>query len=326
VRTLSRLVLILSCAAVLVVPSDAQAALAILDSMEWIVGDSDFVIAGSVIKVEKRANSDNELFEVISVQVSRTFKGKPQNQVTFVQAEPIRPWDGPVAEGWLADGSVRVFCVVSRQRAKQDFHFPGCIDWVLRSGLSTFSPPDPKTGFGYPTRDMKILKDWNSILQVLEAAARDYPEGWERKCVTLGAPTDSAVFKLWYSGSEVWVNVPKDEKLEATAKQWCASDDTRLRVEGVWILRLYENDWNIAILQSLLHDPDFCLEPQYVQKPGQQCLEVVSYRRVCRPQGSLRCSPCSQGRSGVARVGRTGATAGQVFDGILYGLSASGLE
>jgi hypothetical protein len=239
----------------LVVPSAGRAEIAIGESIDWVIADSDHVIVGKVIKVENIAKH-----EVARVEVTKTLRGKHKPNVTFL----LRTYHGIVAKGWLDDSELMLFCLISRGNAKGRDELPKGYDWVLRDdGNYPSAVPLGKAKRQGPgaidvyTRDFGVLTEPAAILKHVEAYAKSIPDDWKKKHIVLGAPSESAVYKKLWSGSAVLLIVPVDPQLEIQGRAWCKSNLVETRARGARVLGNFKNETNVALLRSLLQDPGF---------------------------------------------------------------------
>jgi hypothetical protein len=279
-----RLPLFVVCALVLVLcPSKAAAEIAIGESIEWVVLDSDWVFTGKVIGVEKATGEDGKTYDLATVAVAKTLKGKHADRATFV----LRSWIGAIAKDWKREGNLMLFCLVRRDRQKDKDELPAMMDWVIRDNHN-----DPsavmlgKTTLEWPrtvpvlTQDFQVLTDPDAIVKRVEKALSAASKDGSVKPHTVDVPADTAAFKKLWSGSAVWLVVPVDEQLEAMGRKFCASPGYYERKEGAKILRLFKNAKNIEILKSMLDDPSFSTQERSRSVPGKKEFELVYRKKV----------------------------------------------
>jgi hypothetical protein len=275
-------VLILAAGFSLVVPSRANAVIVVADSIEWVIADSDRVVAGNVVSVERVAGPGEKPFEVATVEVSKTFKGEHVPRVTFI----LRNYNGSAVDDWLADGIPLLFCLVNRDRAKDGLSLPEGFDWVLRDDGNEHSAVllgKPKRHWTHTirvvTRDFNVLTDPSEILNAAEAASEAHPKRWEGGSTPLEVPDDTPAMKELWCRSAVYLIVPLDDELERSARRWCNSDRPGLRFQGARVLRLFNNERNVKLLKALLQDPSFFLAPpEAPPNPGQGTGSTVPVR------------------------------------------------
>jgi hypothetical protein len=240
-------------------PAAARAEIVFAESIEWVVVDSDWVGAGKVVKVEQVVGADKKKYEVATVAVSRTLKGKPADRVTFL----LRNYRGMVGKDWMDEGIPLVFCLVKRDRAR-DPNLPAGFDWVLRDNgnehctvLLGKSERQWTHTVGAYTREYDVLTEPAAILKRVEKAAAIVPAHQPPRSHTVTVPGDTAVYKKLWSRSAVILTVPVDGELETRGRELCKSADFHERIDGAKILRHFKNEKNIQLLKTLLKDPDF---------------------------------------------------------------------
>jgi hypothetical protein len=275
-RNLSFAGMILSCAWLLAFPATTNAALVGLESIEWVVADSDRVITGKIVNVDKAMNGA-EVVEVVTVEVLKTIKGDHAPRVTFVMQSLLQP----LAERWFAKGAPMLFCLVNRNRVDKNVPLPKGVEWGLRNhtGHSAVlltpvrrsehvAGEDRLQTLGVVTSDCNVIEDVDAILKAVEEAARAFPAGTEWKSVILDLPEDTPAFERYYSGSSVWLTVPVDAKLEMLARAWCRHESWQVRCHAAALLRHFKSEQNIEILRTLLRDPRSYIEHRYVAGPN----------------------------------------------------------
>jgi hypothetical protein len=231
-------------------PTVAKAEIVHGESIDWVVADSERVFLGKVVKVE-----DVRGHEVVTVAVSKTFRGKREAEVTFVV--PVR--GGRAAEGWLKLGVPMVFGLVPRERVKNNT-LPQDYDWVIRPGImehsAVFLGRDESHGtVAVITRDFDVLKEPDAIVKHIEAYAKTIPPDWKKKALILHVPSETPAFMHLWRRSNVLLTVPADAQMEALGRAWCQDKDVETRARGAQVLGEFKNEANIRILKALLRDP-----------------------------------------------------------------------
>lgn len=74
--------------------------------------------------------------------------------------------------------------------------------------------------------------------------------------VWLNIPFDSSLDRELHSLSSNGLRVPLDERTEGKAKEWIKSARADVRGNGITVLGHFKSDENIAVLKTLLTDPD----------------------------------------------------------------------
>jgi ribosomal protein S28E/S33 len=276
-----RVVLPLCGSLLLLLPAAARAEIAIGESIDWVIADSDHVCVGKIARVEKVAGKDGKDYEVATVEVSRTLKGKARARVTVV----LRNYNGPVAAEWKAASSPMLFCLVAPQRARER-RLPGKAEWVLRDDGNDHCAVLLGKGKGRATctirvltRDFEVLTEPAAILKRVERAVRSAAKAPNAKSHTLPVPSNTAVYRKLWSRSAVLLTVPIDEELQALGRRWCKSRSAYEREGGAKILGHYKNAENIKFLKALLNDPEHSTWEEAVTVPRQQELVLVMRKK-----------------------------------------------
>jgi hypothetical protein len=270
---------------VLALPAVAGAEIAIAESIDWVVADSDRVFAGKVVQVETVAGKDGKKYEVATVAVATTFKGEHSARAAFL----LRYYNGPIARDWLADGIPMVFCLVKKARVARERGLPAGFAWVLRDDGNNhcavlLGKSKRRWTFTVPvlTREFAVLTDPDAIRQRVAQAARAVKKGQVPRRHTLMVPADTEVYRKLWSRSAVMLTVPVDDHLEALGRHWCASRSYGERIEGARILGYFKNEKNIRLLKALLRDPDSSIETQHRTVAGRREMVLVYRKRVYR--------------------------------------------
>jgi hypothetical protein len=234
--------------ALLTVAGIARAEINFGESIEWVIADSDWVFIGKITKIEK-----TDHYEIVTVEVSKTFRGKHEEKARFT----VRSGGRPDAESWRKAGVSMLFCLVKRDHIKDNKELPN-LDFVLRYGTShhcaVFLGKTDQPGLDVFTRDFKVLTDPAAMIKHVENYAKSIPGDWKRKHVIVDLPADTPAFgKLW-AGSAVIFTLPADPTLETDARRWCKSANADARVRGIRSLTAFPNEQNVKILKGLLTD------------------------------------------------------------------------
>jgi hypothetical protein len=241
---------VLSALALLVFACFARAETNFGECIEWAVADSERVVVGKITKVEKSGK-----YEIATVAVSKTFRGKHEDKLQFVL-----PWSDGHAEGWRKANVPMLFCLVKRDQIKDNKDLPER-DLFLRYGAGhhsvVFLGKTDQQGMDVFTRDFGELTDPAAILKHVEAYAKTIPADWKRKHIVINLPFGNSAMKKLYGGSAVIFTLPADATLETQGKGWCKSRDPDLRERGVRALAAFPNEENIKILKGLLTDDAF---------------------------------------------------------------------
>jgi hypothetical protein len=195
--------------AVVCLPGVAAAKIVTVESLEWMTVISDRVITGKVVKIEQKTADDKRPYQLVTVAVSRTFKGDPAERVTF------QVWDSRLdLKGWMDDG-VPVLWFLSRDTDVKTPD-PSKVAWKLRGSNHNRNCVIPLRKRGRDegptvracTQEFTILTRADEIHQRVEKMVRSLPKDQKPKSASLEAPVDSAVFERESVHSAVYVTVP----------------------------------------------------------------------------------------------------------------------
>jgi hypothetical protein len=271
---------LLGCAVFLLLPTSTRAEIVVAESIEWVLANSDHVIVGKVVKVDKVVGQDNKPYEAATVEVARTLKGAPADRVTFL----LHNYNGPYAKQWMDEGIPILFCLVKNDGVRLPFP-RGRFAWILREdgnhhdAILLGKSKHHWTGcIPVLTRDFKVLTEKDAILKHVQQAVKAAKQDRRLRSHTVDVPARTAVYKKLWSLSAVELLLPVDEELEALGRSWCKSESPYERNEGARILRHFKNAENIAILKSLLNDPNTSEATLHQTVPGKVELELV-YRK-----------------------------------------------
>ena len=248
--------LLIAGTAALVVCPPATAEAVDADSIDRIVLDSAWVFKGKVVGADTVLGKDGRKYQIASVAVEKTLRGKHLDQAKFL----LRPWLSMAAEAWRAEGKPMIFCVSQTARQKDKANLPDC-DWIVNeSGNSAWvvlldgvTDGRLRTHRVF-TRDFKVLSEPDAIVKYVAGALSEDPNETSPRFHRTTVPPNTPVFeKLWAEG-RVTLAVPVDKRLEEYGRRLCQLPPGLERAEGAEILRHFKNDENIKILKSLLAD------------------------------------------------------------------------
>ena len=210
----------------------------VAESIETVLGSSDQVVIGKVTKIDKLAGLDTKDYQVVTVAVSKTLKGKHSDQVTFVIYKGHAPQ-------WQEEGIPIIFCLM-KNTGKQVSFPADKFEWLIRSdgyGPSTILLGKSKHYWTHCrpvfTRDFAVLTDREDIVKFVEATLKAAPKDRVPPNHSLAVPGKSAAYKKLWSGSSVFLIVPIDEKLEVLGRRWCKSTSSSEREQGARILGFF---------------------------------------------------------------------------------------
>jgi HEAT repeat protein len=184
----------------------------------------------------------------------------------------------------MDEGIPLIFCLIKNDGKRVSVP-PNKFAWLLRDdgndpdAILLGKSKNVWTGcISVLTRDFEVLTEVDAILKFAEQAVKASAPGASPKSHTLGVPSNTAVYKKLWSLSTVFLVVPVDDKLEALGQAWCKSKSTHERTEGAKALKHFKNEKNIALLKTLLNDPNTAESTMHKTVPGKAVLELV-YRK-----------------------------------------------
>jgi hypothetical protein len=116
-----------------------------------------------------------------------------------------------------------------------------------------FTALDGKT-LAIPTADGTILHNPDDVIRYVREVLRSHPGVHHIDTFTLPKP---APWKKDFGEGSSGLTVPADAQLEKLALESLRSNDAPTRTRGLDALRHFKSDSNIALLKSLLNDPQF---------------------------------------------------------------------
>ena len=100
-----------------------------------------------------------------------------------------------------------------------------------------------------------MIRDPKAILDYLSKAIAVLEKDPPRKSFLLNAAVGEVVDGNLRIAADL-LEVPIDQRLQDSGRDWCKSESGVERANGAMILARFKNDKNIEILKSLLADPD----------------------------------------------------------------------
>jgi hypothetical protein len=205
------------------------------ECIEWAIADSERVIVGKITKIERVGEH-----ELVTVEVSKTIRGKHQEKVQFVVRGPAGN-----AQGWMKAKVPMLFCLVKRDQIKEKKKLPEH-DLFLRYSTDAFSAvflgKTDQRAMDVFTRDFGELTDPPAIIKHVESYVKTIPADWKKKHVIVNLPFDAPAHKKLYGGSAVYFTLPADAKLETDGRRWCKSENPDERSRGVRALAAFPNE------------------------------------------------------------------------------------
>ena len=130
-RTLTSTAVVLGIVTLLTHPTLAFAKPLLVESVEWVVVDSDLVIIGKITKVETLKWKENLSYDVVTVAVDKTLVGEPTPTVTFL-VSPLPKWI-PRAKAWQGEAKAMLFFLV-KNYIKDKTSSRSKYEYILRDG------------------------------------------------------------------------------------------------------------------------------------------------------------------------------------------------
>lgn len=249
-----------------------------LQSLEWLVTESDIVVRGVVVDVSREGVQQGWVWSTVTLEVRETFKGMDAKRLKFaIQAiksnRAIEQWKNSKRE---------LLCFLHRKdgllaRHGTDLCAPG-LQWTV----VPLGPPEEESRrppiFNL---DLKLL---DKSKDILEAAREAVAKQGKRKQVRSHSLdlTGTIEGRMPYRGDGVAMTVPVDHRLEALASRlivspgdflpqpeedpagspqerrlheaWLKSSKNKLRSEGAKALRYFRSEKNTSLLKPLLDD------------------------------------------------------------------------
>jgi hypothetical protein len=266
----------------LIFPVIARAEIAVGESIEWIVPNSDRIVAATVTKLETTPDANKNPCQVVTVTVSKTFKGEASDQVVFVLPPGV---PAEYAAHWLDEKTSILFCLVKndgKRIALSTDKFP----WVLRASdgrlnATLLGRSKHETTGCHPlyTSEFKIVTQPAAVTALIEQTVKTAKQT-PLPSILLDAPFGGVdVDDDLYAGSTVYLIVPVDEKLEPRAQAWCKSKFPGERQQGARILSRFKSDINIALLTALLDDP-YSFESTSTRTTGENTTELLWRKKI----------------------------------------------
>ena len=173
-----RLLLILHvCTLFIALPSSAKAIIVTGESIEWVLANSDCVVAGAVVKTERIAGPDERRYELVTITVSKTIKGTQTESVAFlseVQTLGAPPKEYHYGQQWKDEDTPILFCLVKNDGKRSPFAFEKS-KWVLRDAVLLGKSKREwwTTGCIHAlTRDFEVITEKDAILKYADQTVK----------------------------------------------------------------------------------------------------------------------------------------------------------
>ena len=213
-RSLTTFAFLLPVFTLLAQPAPAWAKINIGESIEWVVTDSDRIVAGKIVKIEKAA--PDQRWQVATVAIDKTLKGTPAEQATFF----ISPqWDDSV-KVWLDEKKPMLFFLV-QSRADPNANPQSKVEWTLREGRLAYCglflakvnrdwvETSTMTVF---TREFDVLTKAEDIFKRVDTIVTASGKSRRRESYQVDVPYKTPAHEELYSGSKVYLILPVGEQ------------------------------------------------------------------------------------------------------------------
>jgi hypothetical protein len=261
----------------------------IVESLDWVVADSDLVVRGKLVENKRVRDKNKIIWSTITVEVAETLKGDKLDKLQFIVAHETESASDRVAE--LVDHKPEaLLCLVKSDRYKSKGEEYATVPWALRLVQfeinHTLIDLSDKSGAVVVPLDGRLLTRKDDILKAASAAATAAPAGPKLpEQFRFRAPASAEPVRKLAGGDTVWIFVPVNSRLEAQGKEWLKLKEIDYRAAGARLLQPFKNDDNIALLKSLLADPQSVEENNAKRYPVRQAAyEVLKAWRVDVPR------------------------------------------
>jgi hypothetical protein len=255
-----------------------------LSSVEWLVGDSDVVVRGTVVDV-----AADHIWSVVTFDVLETLKGQSAKRVKFVVYK-IDSEDAALAQA--KQSKRELVWILKRQAAGVPTDAPNREKVLARYKTDLYAPFLPGRP-GEPalpviplasvesdkmqppallTIDLRLLNSSDELVKAIRAAIAETPNDAATGSYSVALPKEVAR-RTGFSRDRNFLTVPRDGRLEAFARRLVQSPGdflsknngflsksnleqrSMLRLEGVKALRQFPSEKNLAVVRAWLDDP-----------------------------------------------------------------------
>ncbi len=250
---MNRVLVLIIAGGCIFLPPIVYAEIVAVDSLEWIVCDSDVIVRGVVANVESK-NVSGWPARIVTVDIKQVLKGSKKSQGTQVKFIVVPSGNRP--PDWFVDRQEHLFFLVGNDR------------YLELSSLYPLALRDPDYKFDNPLllnddpnnamfdMDFNVVKGRRQILDAVSQAVKRSPTKKPPRAM-VNVPWDSQIYKQLWGGSGVSLDVPADGRLERRAKVWLRAENIETRLLGAMALSYFNTPANIALLKSLQNDPGY---------------------------------------------------------------------
>lgn len=216
------------------------------ESIECTVANSEIVVLGKLVEFGAKEQADERGGAPATIAVEKTLKGEHRDRLRvrlFDRAPAIASWKGRLLLG--AQGNP-----------------------LTETGVIDLADKDLQV----LTADFVPLRRPEEVLQAANETVRRMPGVTRIETFRLVVPRDAIVGTRWEryyrTGGYITVTVPVDERLEKRAHEYVRSKSYMQREEAARALRYFRSDKNVAIVESLLTDPEWAYGQQAENNKG----------------------------------------------------------
>jgi hypothetical protein len=252
----------------------AHADVMVVESLDWVVADSDLVVYGKLVENKRVRDKNKIIWSTVTVEVIEILKGDKPEKLQFIVAHASEPPSDRIAE--MVDHKAEALvCLVKSERYKDKGEDYATVPWALRQSQlqmdHTLVDLSDNSGALVVPMDARLLNRKDDILKAARAAGAAAPAGTKPATqARLRAPASSEPVRKLASGDAVWIFAPATARLEDQGKDWLKAKEIDYRAEGVRVLRPFKSDANVALLKELLQDPQSVSDGKLKKYPVRQ--------------------------------------------------------
>lgn len=249
----------------------AEAASWIGSSLELTLSDSEMVVRATIDASEPVSGGQilfaGQANNKASLKIKEVLKSPGELSKATTLTALLADLDERKLQDWQNDQTELLVCLVpaERYRAKNDRR-PLNAEWAVRTGI-TFQtgviPLEGDPGRRAPTLDFVFLKKGEDIRKLAEAVIKEdalHPTARDANgsipTIEIEVPFGSPMDHELHTRSGNALIVPLTPRTEAAARRWVKSPDSWVRMNAAHVLGHFKSEENIALLKSLLHDPE----------------------------------------------------------------------
>jgi hypothetical protein len=171
--------------------SAARADIGSAESIEWVAASADRVIVGKAKEVNGVRRIDYARYEVVTIDVSETLKGKHEPTATILVRNDYGSPPG-IGQSWIRKDVPLVFFLVRPERLTGPV--PKGFEWAVdcRGGEITavYLGRMPRDGsMRVITAAFDVLTEPNAIVSYIDDVLRSIPRDWKQEAIYVPVPT-----------------------------------------------------------------------------------------------------------------------------------------